>query len=927
MKPLTSSITIFLHSSSRHLIRRTFVSHFSTSSLDSTSSSSSSSYHSSSRRNSDDHRNVRVSVWWDFENCQVPCTVNAFKVTQLITTAVRSVGIKGPVQITAFGDVFQLSRANQEALSSTGINLTHIPNGGKNSADRSLLVDLMYWVSQNPPPAHLFLISGDRDFASILHRLRMNNYNILLASTDSAPAVLCSAASIMWQWTSLVNGENLNGKYFNQPPDGPYASWYGHYRVPLEDPYTVCNHVSNRTSCMQSEEVSVSVTNLEFSGRPIPKTVVDVIRNILKSYPKGMSITELRAELGKSNVTIDKNFYGHKKFSSFLMAMPNLLKVQPQRDGQHIIRGVRSKTPETCLPTSNTASGPSLTTESTNDTEDADSVVATEDSDPIVAYKEDGSHNASVTVKDEISSSSSKLNEAKLSTKEPLQVQEQPQPIEKVNKGEVNVGQLFPVKINEPVTEAGIFKSMWRKWFKGDEGHREKICHTDNDLSNSGKRTNTVDDGKFVDSKDQMSEVGKVSPSSSLSSNAEVEDAEVGSKTAENVDKVSKPRGMFDKIVRWCKFWVSDENDGDSNAEFSKNSKEISSYSETQELFTESFWNDLLAFLETSKGSDSVSRSKTRQEMEQKLLQFGPFQLQSLSESHITHLVDLLITDKKWIVETPSQTFPFRLVAPSTTSSSNKPSTSKDSDSNSQGQNGKTGVYTLYMKNNVPPKNRSQIISDCQKLANEVVEQHPQGFQISNFKKLFLEKYGYNLEVQQLGYQKLASLLQIMQGIKLESNCIFSSRDRLKRSSLKNDNDTQWEELGPIADTKTKQYDDFEPVSDNDVSDSEEESSVARIQSQSQPKRTQQESSLLQILDSWYSNKDESNSCRIASDGSDESIDRSNDYKTYDLKQTPSRRYSFVEDKPKDDKEDLINGILGSLNKSGNRSAKTKMEG
>lgn len=280
--------------------------------------------------------------------------------------------------------------------------------GGKNSADRSLLVDLMYWISQNPPPAHLFLISGDRDFASTLHRLRMNNYNILLASTDNAPAVLCSAASIMWQWNSLVKGENLNGKHFNQPPDGPYASWYGHYRVTLEDPFAV----SNKTSCEQSEEVSDSIS--EIKPRPIPKVVMSVIHNILNSYPKGLPITELRAELRKSNIAVDKDWYGHKKFSVFLMAMPNLLRMQSQKDGQHIIRGISPKSRETCVPT--------------------------KDSIPVVASKEDGGQNTSVSPKEETLSSSSKLNETKISTdsqaglkeqEEPLQVQEQPPIIEK----------------------------------------------------------------------------------------------------------------------------------------------------------------------------------------------------------------------------------------------------------------------------------------------------------------------------------------------------------------------------------------------------------------------------------------------------------------------------------------------------------------
>ncbi|KAK4394390.1 hypothetical protein Sango_1909800 [Sesamum angolense] len=230
-----------------------------------------------------------------------------------------------------------ISRTNQEALSSTGISLTHVPSGGKNSADRSLLVDLMYWVSQNPPPAHLFLISGDRDFAGTLHRLRMNNYNILLASPDSAPSVLCSAATIMWQWSSLLKGENLTGKLFNQPPDGPYNSWYGYYKAPLEDPFVV----TEQSSCLQTDE-SCGLPP-DSKPRPIPKAVMKHIRQILNSYPEGISITNLRAEIAKSTLTIDKDFYGCKKFSRFLLAMPHILKLYNGTDGQLFARGANNK--------------------------------------------------------------------------------------------------------------------------------------------------------------------------------------------------------------------------------------------------------------------------------------------------------------------------------------------------------------------------------------------------------------------------------------------------------------------------------------------------------------------------------------------------------------------------------------------------------
>lgn len=84
-----------------------------------------------SRRTQHDEesRSVRVSVWWDFENCHLPAGANVFKLSQTITSAVRISGIKGPITITAFGDLIQLSRTNQEALSATGINLTHVPQG------------------------------------------------------------------------------------------------------------------------------------------------------------------------------------------------------------------------------------------------------------------------------------------------------------------------------------------------------------------------------------------------------------------------------------------------------------------------------------------------------------------------------------------------------------------------------------------------------------------------------------------------------------------------------------------------------------------------------------------------------------------------------------------------------------------------------
>ncbi|KAE8671241.1 germin-like protein 5-1 [Hibiscus syriacus] len=105
---------------------------------------------------------AKTSVWWDIENCQ-------------------------------------------QALSSTGIALNHVPAGVKDASDKKILVD-MFWAVDNPAPANYLLISGDRDFSNALHQLRMRRYNILLAQPMKASVPLVAAAKSVWLWMSLSAG-------------------------------------------------------------------------------------------------------------------------------------------------------------------------------------------------------------------------------------------------------------------------------------------------------------------------------------------------------------------------------------------------------------------------------------------------------------------------------------------------------------------------------------------------------------------------------------------------------------------------------------------------------------------------------------------------------------------------------------------------
>ncbi|KAE8728284.1 hypothetical protein F3Y22_tig00004630pilonHSYRG00110 [Hibiscus syriacus] len=644
-----------------------FISHFST------SQTQPSHPHSSSWRHEEASRHIKVLVWWDFENCSPPAGFNAIKIAQLITSAVRTNGIKGPVQITAFGDISQLSRINQEALSATGVNLSHVPNGGKNSADRSLLVDLLCWVSQNPPPAHLFLISGDRDFASVLHRLRMNNYNVLLATSESAPSVLCSAASIMWNWNLLLKGENLTGKHYNQPPDGPYGSWYGHYKMPLYDPFLV-----EQPACKLTEESSESCS--DSIARPVPKAVMKQIRQILNSYPKGISITDLRSELRKSNVDLDKDFYGYKRFSRFLLSMPHILRLKSEHDGMFIIHGITPKAGELSKNSPCSSAGPACRT----------------GDDLTVSCRSSGDER---TVNGALNENSRLPNSPEVKVGVTLRkIQEIPPEncsCVKVNAEmpQEEVQQLLPVdqKITEAsndqvpeilqdrmleqdsASDASFIRKVWRRCFGGSDGnpaekdHNLPEKHGDSEESSEKQNNHTLKKCTGVSSemegmKEECEEKSCEVPcpvTISSPSNDSTIDTKAADEASENHS--GRRSSLFNWIASLCKFWRS-SNDSETSSDQSHeklNPKDTNSLK--HEIFTRGFfWENMEILIDSPRGSLFVTQSRTREEMAENLLKEGPLVLRSLSKTDLLQLVDLLISDKKWIEECPSQASPLR---------------------------------------------------------------------------------------------------------------------------------------------------------------------------------------------------------------------------------------------------------------------------
>ncbi|PON83506.1 Meiosis arrest female protein [Trema orientale] len=904
-------------SSSTHLLLLLLqVSHFSTS----PPHSSRSPYSSPRRHDDEGFRNVGVSVWWNFESCGLPAAINVFKVSHAITSAVRANGIKGPVQITAFGDVLQLRRAYQEALSSTGINLTHIPSCGKNSADKSLLLDLMCWVSHNPPPAHLFLISGDNDLASVLCRLRMQNYNILLASTENASEILCNAATVKWDWHDLLRGGNLTGKHFNQPPDGPYGSWYGLKKVPLLDPFL---------DVKQSSSSNFNESSTPSSAHklcPIPKAVAKHIKKILDSHPKGLSLAELRFKLSKSNITIDREFYGYKKFTRFILAMPHILRLQQAGDGYFLVHSITTKShkPIKCnqdmpsVPVGDSEECPNLPSElNANDksvNENRKLLLPTSPEKLPIHSSPD------LTMKKTSEKSEHLLDEKTVKM--------------------VNAADLDPNEVpQDSKHQLSLFKKVWRKWFGSSNGGQENCCSSDDGAES---RSHTVPEKHFTNN----------------GSFARGKEAEIHLESATDTTGLPPSSSSHNNLV------LDNETSTYSEAHKMKghsrdNSNLIVNPGEHELFSKDSFSSGVKSFMATSKGSRLVSESRTREQMARNFQKEEPSKLTSLSENDLLHLRDSPVPTDSSVSSGLRSTF-------SDISSQSDKQISPENDGGENSQSTQPAEFSPTDTNkNLRERSRTEILADCEKLVKKIRKKHPEGCNMSVFSERFLESYGYELKLPALGYKRLKPLLELMPGVKAGSEYMIPSDKAPKIVNLENtvtdqpenDNGTVANSSGELSGSSRKDNNSdlvckvMGPKNDGgsvEPMDSDHQPSLSGDAERETPPLTEpsgqqtakvgigEDRHLQMVADSLYTskhryqNKDKSVNVAGMNGGSTQLSGLFNvDAKIESCLGKLGRKKSLLKSsslvsKPViNDKDKLIDGILGSLRKSSESSSTT----
>ncbi|KAE8722335.1 Endonuclease or glycosyl hydrolase [Hibiscus syriacus] len=764
----------------------------------------------------------------------------------------------------------------------------------------------------------------------------------------------------MWNWNVLLKGENLTGKHYNQPPDGPYGSWYGHYKVPLDDPFLV-----EQPACKRTEELSESCS--DSIPRPVPKVVIKQIRQILNSYPKGICITDLRSELRKSKVDLDKDFYGYKRFSRFLLSMPHILRLQSERDGVFIIHGITSKAGELSKTSPCLSAGPvcrtgdELTVSCRSSGDDRNRTVdgALNETSSLHHSPE---VNAGVTLRKIQETPPENGSCVKVNAETPQVEVQQPLPVDQkiaeASNDQVPESLQDRMLEQDSASDASFISKVWRRRF-------EK--HGDSEDSSEKQNNHTLKKCTRVSS--EMEGMKEECEEKSCEVPCPVTISLPTDEASENHS--GKRPGLFNWIASWCKFWRSSNDTETSSDQSHEKLNQTDTNSLKNEVFTQgAFWENMEILIDSPRGSLFVTQSRTREEMAENLLKEGPLVLKSLSKTDLLHLVDLLISDKKWIEECPSQASPFKVT---------KAAGRSLSLGHSHAANGLRSIFlgtsSLANLQNIPhsgvsstiphksssDRSRCEVLSDCQNLAKEILKEHPEGYHMSNFRKLFLERLEYLLE--KIPGIKIESCFIIPTGMVPDNFGLKTAVPNIRENTSQalgelpndattkdDDFDTMWDELGPVSnmdlarngvqsvsgskrpkDTETK-HPNYPSLSGDEFSDSETNISTVDLSGLEQKPRTDEEdSSLLQVLNSWYSIK-EGKGNTDNSENSDALVDCSKyddkpsgaageamktetsleDY----VKKQRMHKYTFVADSTVNDGDKLINGILGSLKKS-----------
>ncbi|PWZ01471.1 hypothetical protein BCV70DRAFT_198901 [Testicularia cyperi] len=162
---------------------------------------------------------IPVAIFWDVDNCAPPTGSSGRSVALAVRKSIQSLEV-GP--IVSFKAYLELSSETnipnaaqvqlRSELQGCGVSLIDTPKSGrKDVADKMMITDLLAFAIDQPAPATIVLISGDRDFAYPLGLLRNRGYEVvLIVPPIGAVPILEASANVVLTWRQDVLGIERN---------------------------------------------------------------------------------------------------------------------------------------------------------------------------------------------------------------------------------------------------------------------------------------------------------------------------------------------------------------------------------------------------------------------------------------------------------------------------------------------------------------------------------------------------------------------------------------------------------------------------------------------------------------------------------------------------------------------------------------------
>ena len=154
----------------------------------------------------------------------------------------------------------------------------------------------MAFVKDNPAPATIILISGDRDFAYLLSTIRWRKYNVVLISNSfMTHESLTAQASVVYDWQSDVLKARLPSKLpllGSRRETSSSVAFLTTSRGSDNSPGSYAHGVG-----LPNEHITPVIQPLALSPRPVSITTISTIRPTRATPPSDATPTPPKAEI------------------------------------------------------------------------------------------------------------------------------------------------------------------------------------------------------------------------------------------------------------------------------------------------------------------------------------------------------------------------------------------------------------------------------------------------------------------------------------------------------------------------------------------------------------------------------------------------------------------------------------------------------